>query len=273
MKPKLWIGYAIVCVTSVVCFAIAAAGMQRMDFEGTLHGFPVLRDATGSKLADGDFSQWLEGEQLHVRIRYDFGRNRHVEEQAVFRQRPRLVQNAWSFRDVRSGKVFREFAIDFGSRKATAKKLEKNEMKEWSDDVDVEAGQTFAGFGFTLAIKSLLDRLLKGERIELHAIGFTPKPRVVSVEISHGGLDQMPMAGRTLTGNRFMIHPKIPWIADLFVDVPDTRIWLTHPAPAAFLRWEGPLAEPNDPIVRVDLLPGGQRSGAARPIGKSQTRR
>ena len=273
MKPKLWIGCAIVSVASVVSLAIAAPGTQRMDFEGTLHGFPVLRDSTGNKLADGDFSQWLEGEQLHVRIRYDFGRSRQVEEQAVFRQRPRLVQDAWSFRDVRSGKVFREFAIDFGSRTAKAKKLDKDDMKEWSDDVDVEPGRTFAGFGFTLAIKSLLDRVLKGERIELHAIGFTPKPRVVSVEISHGGLDQMQMAGRTLRGDRFMIHPKIPWVADLFVDVPDTRIWLTHPAPAAFLRWEGPLAEPSDPIARVDLLPGGQRSGAARPVGTSRTRR
>jgi hypothetical protein len=34
-------------------------------------------------------------------------------------------------------------------------------------------------------------------------------------------------------------------------------IWLTHEPPAAFLRWEGPLVEPDDPVVRVDLLPGG----------------
>jgi len=130
--------------------------------------------------------------------------------------------------------------------------------------VKVDPGRTFAGFGFMLAIKSLRDRLIKGERVELQAIGFTPRPRVVSVDVSHGGLDQMQMAGRVLRGDRFVIHPKIPWVAALFVDVPDMQIWLTNPTPAGFLRWEGPLAEPSDPVIRVDLLPGGESGPANR---------
>jgi len=36
-----------------------------------------------------------------------------------------------------------------------------------------------------------------------------------------------------------------------------------HGEPAAFLRWEGPLAEPDDSIVRVDLLPGEPSEDAA----------
>jgi hypothetical protein len=84
------------------------------------------------------------------------------------------------------------------------------------------------------------------------------------VEITHDGVDRLPISGRSLLGDRFRIHPRIPWIARAFVDVPDSRIWLTSPAPAAFLRFEGPLAEPDDPIVRVDLLPGDP-SGPAAP--------
>jgi hypothetical protein len=78
------------------------------------------------------------------------------------------------------------------------------------------------------------------------------------------------MAGRTIDGDRFIVHAKIPALAKLFVHVPDARIWLTAP-PAGFLRWEGPLAEPSDPIVRVDLLPGGS-SGPATPLGTSGRR-
>jgi hypothetical protein len=270
MLFKILKGVALV----LIGFTLSAFGLavQRLDFEGTLHGFPALRDSAGKKLADGDFSQWLESEQLHVRIRYDFGRGRQIEDKSVFRQRPRLIQDAWSFRELRNGKLFREFSVDFSSRTATAKKLEESGLKEWSDKVDVEPGLTFAGFGFTLAVKSFRERLIKGERIELRAIGFTPKPRVVSVEISHGGLDQMEMSSRVLRGDRFVIHPKIPWIAELFVDVPDTHIWLTNPTPASFLRWEGPIVEPKDPIIRVDLLPGGQ-SGPAKPVGTGRRRR
>ena len=37
----------------------------------------------------------------------------------------------------------------------------------------------------------------------------------------------------------------------------DTQIWLASTMPAGFLRTEGPLVEPSDPIIRIDLLPGG----------------
>ena len=113
-----------------------------------------------------------------------------------------------------------------------------------------------AGFGFAMAIKALRPRLVKGESIELGAVGFTPRPRLASVELSYGGVDELRMAGRQLRGDRFIIHPKLPWYAKLFVKIPDTHIWLTTPTPAGFLRMEGPLAEPDDAPVRIDLLPG-----------------
>ena len=234
------------------------------DFEAAARGFPILLDLNGKKLADGDFAQWLENEQLHVAISYDFGSERRIEEKALFRQQPGLVQDEWSWREFKKGELERHFEVDFRSGKATAEKREERDVKRWAEDIKVEPGRTFAGFGFTLAIKTFRARLTKGEKIELQAVGFTPKPRVVPVEISYSGLDQMSMAGRIIVGDHFIIHPKIPWIAKPFVEVHDTRIWLTTPRPAGFLRWEGPLVEPSDPIIRVDLLPG-DHSGPAEP--------
>jgi hypothetical protein len=51
--------------------------------------------------------------------------------------------------------------------------------------------------------------------------------------------------------------------------VPDTQIWLTK-FPAGLLRWEGPVAEPNDAIIRVDLVPGA-KSDPATPVDKSES--
>jgi hypothetical protein len=250
----------------VVVFCLATvAGAQTADLEGTARGYPALRDPTGKELAEGAFTQWIENERLHVKITYSFNDGRRIEENSVFRQRPQLVQEQWSWREERHGKPYRLFRVEFGSQSAAASKQDDGEFKEWSEKIDVEPGRIFAGFGFTLAIKAFRERLLKGERIELQAVGFTPKPRLVKVELSHAGPNHMRMADRDLRGDHFVIHPKIPWLADLFIDVPDTHIWLTSPAPAAFLRWEGPLAEPKDPIVRVDLLPGG-KSGPAEPV-------
>jgi hypothetical protein len=56
----------------------------------------------------------------------------------------------------------------------------------------------------------------------------------------------------------------VPLVARAFVDAQDERIWLTLPRPAGFLRWEGSIVEPDDPVVRVDLLPAN-RSGQAEP--------
>ena len=254
----------IVLFAATILWCLSALGVEVTEFQGGAHGFPALLSADGKKLADGDFSQWIEDERLHIRIIYRFKSGQRIEENAVFRQKPELIQEQWSWREIKDGQLQREFTIDFKSQMATAVKRDKDEMKNWSDKIDIQPGRTFAGFGFTLTVQNLRKRLIDGERIELQAVGFNPKPKVVAVELSHGGIDEMKMSNRLLEGDRFVIHPKIPAVAKVFVNVPDTQIWLTKP-PAGFLRWEGPVAEPNDPIIRVDLVPGDE-SGPAKPV-------
>lgn len=232
-------------------------------FEGAAHAFPALRDRAGKTLADGEFTQWLEGERLHVKIRYTFGPDHWIEEQSVLQQEPALVQEHWSWVDVRAGAVHRRFDIDFLAGTATAEKEEKDGKKQWSEHVDVEPGHAFAGAAWALALKAVRERLISGEKIELGTVGFTPKPQSATVELSYEGLDQVPMAGRTLAGEHFRIRAQVPALLKAFIDVPDSHIWLTSPPPAAFLRWEGPLAEPDDALVRVDLLPGEPSEHAA----------
>ena len=84
----------------------------------------------------------------------------------------------------------------------------------------------------------------------------------------------MKMSGRLLKGDRFVIHPKIPAIAKLFVKVPDTRIWLTNPPPAGFLRWEGPSLNPviqlfasiSFPVKKMDWQHRRERTVVARNL-------
>jgi hypothetical protein len=233
----------------------AASAIEPPPFESIAHGFPVLRDLNGARLADGEFVQWIANDRLHVVIKYD-GRGRRIEEQMVARQRPQLVQERWSWEERRGGMLYRRFTVDFRSGRATAEAHDDEGEREQSSEMldDIADGSTFSGFGFTLAVKALRPRLVRGEVIKLRAVGFDPKPRAVAVELSYAGRDRIRMAGRTIAGDRFVVHPKLPFIAKLFVDVPDAQIWLTTP-PAGFLRWQGALAQPDDPLVRVDLFP------------------
>ena len=248
------------------CLTLAVFAIEVSEHAGAAHGYPGLCDSNGKKLADGEFRQWLEDHHLNVVITYRLPNGQLWEEKARFRQGSDLVQEQWSWKELIHGKPEREFTADFVSGIASAHIRKDN--KDVSDKIEVEPGRTFAGFGFTMALSNLRKRLLKGEQLELKAVGFSPfptlKPQVVAVKLSHGGVQRMRMGGRSVKGDEFIIHPEIPLIAKLFVNVPDTKVWLTNPAPAGFLRWEGPIVLPTDPMMRVDLL-SGATSGPAEP--------
>ena len=258
----------IVGILAAVLFARVALAVEVTEPQGIAHAYPALLDANGKKLADGEFRQWIEDDRLRIKITYDFNDGQHFEEDAVFRQKPELIQEKWSWKESKNGKVLRQFSADFPAKTAAALTYENNKPKEQSEKIEVEPGRTFAGFGFTLALQNLRKRLINGEKIELKAVGFTPKPRLATVQLSYGGLDRVRMSGRSLKGDRFVIHPQIPPIARLFIHVPDTQIWLTNPPPAGFLRWEGPVVVPSDPLIRVDLV-SGAKSGPAQPAQTS----
>ncbi len=257
-------------LTSPRLSVVELSALEWTNLETSAHGFPVMRDAaTGRRIGDGTFRQWIQNGKLHVTIAY-VGRGRRIEERVVLSQRPELIQERWSLNESRNRRPFRRFDVDFQSGRATALTYEEGKQETENETLKISRGRTFAGFGFTMATKALRRRLIGGEQVTLKAVGFSPKPQVVDVEVSYAGRDRVRMATRAIEGDHFVVHPKIPVIAKLFVRVPDAHIWLTTP-PAGFLRWEGPLAEPDDPLVRVDLLPG-EPSGPATPIGTSGRR-
>jgi hypothetical protein len=259
VKPVLWI-----VLLGATILAASLVAVELTQLEGAAHAFPAMRELDGRKIADGEFTQAVRGNILHVEISYDFLDGGKLREITDLRQQPELSQLKWSCRQTKQGSLQREFEIDFGSGTAVGRERQKDGLKEWHEQVEIEPGQTFAGFGFVLALQNLRDRLHKGEIIELKAVGFTPKPRVVGVRLSYHGVDEMRMADRSVTGEHFMIQPQIPALAKMLIKVVDTNIWLTPP-PSGFLRWEGPMVEPNDPVVRVDLA-SGRESGPARHV-------
>jgi len=256
---------AVLCsIVIAECLTLSTFAVEVTQPAGAAHGYPGLYDINGKKLANAEFKQWLEDGHLYVVITYRFSGGQFFEEKARFRQGKDLIQEEWSWKELSHGRPEREFSVDFGSGTATAHIRKDN--KDVSEKIDIEPGRTFAGFGFTIAISNLRKRLVKGEHAQLKAVGFSPfptlKPQVVTVTISHGGVQRMKMGGRLLKGDEFIIHPEVPLIAKLFLKVPDTKIWLTNPPPAGFLRWEGPTVLPTDPMIRVDLISSANNAPA-----------
>jgi len=142
-------------------------------------------------------------------------------------------------------------------------KIQEGRRREWGADVNTEPGGAFAGYGFTLALRALRERLMRGEGVELQAVGFTPRPRLVTVYLSYARDEDIMFQERAVRTSHFVVHPNLPWIAGLFVRVPDAHIWLGADEPFNFVRWDGFLAEPSDPTIRVDGL--GRMAGGTIP--------
>ena len=222
--------------------------------EGDAQAFTGVTDAQGLPIADARFAQWVTGGLLHVESRSDFPDGRTIVERATLRLHPQLEQESWDWTEKKAGNVIRMYAVDFKTGKAQATRVDQG--KQWKEDVTIHPGKTFAGAGFLTAVKALRAQLAVGQSIELEAVAMTPKPRTADVKVTRNGPSQVHMAGRTIEGDEYTIHPDIPAIARLFVKAPDQHVWLFDSNPAAFLRFEGPLAEPDDPIIRIDLIPG-----------------
>jgi hypothetical protein len=222
--------------------------------EGDVQAFTSLTDAEGRPLADARYTQTIAGDVLHIESRADFPGGRSIIEQAALRLRPQIEQLSWSWSEHQGNKLVREYTVDFTTGKAVATRVDQE--KRWKEDLEIERGKTFAGIGFLTVVKALRGQLKPGEQIELRAVAMTPKPRTATVTVKREGADVVHMAGRTIEGDRYVIHPEIPAIAKLFVSAPDQHVWLIGRDPPAFLRFEGPLVEPGDPIIRIDLIPG-----------------
>jgi hypothetical protein len=222
--------------------------------EGDAQAFTAVIDAaTGSTIADGRYAQSVSGDVLRIEARYDFAGGRTVVERAAVRLHPRLEQESWDWTERKGDALVRKYEVDFRTGHAVAIRVDQH--KEWKEDLEIAPGKTFAGIAFVTVIKALREELKPGQKLELEAVAFTPKPRTAKVEVIREKPEELRMADRSIPADAYTIHPDIPAIAKLFVKAPDQHVWLFATGPAAFLRYQGPLVEPKDPVIRVDLIP------------------
>jgi hypothetical protein len=250
-------------IALLLAASVSAPGVPTQWPEGTLRGFPVVRSADGRAQADGLLTQVLDKGKLHAEGVYEFHDGRQIREVTELEQQPRMRQLSWSWEERRGAEVLRSYAVDLTTGHATVRKRTSDGWDTWDEHLDDTAG-AFVGVGFMYAIKNLTERLDRGEKIQLTAVVFTAKPRTVTVTISRDQVGELTMAGRKLPAERYVIHPEVPWIARLFVKAPDQYLWFYRPAPPMFLRADIPLAEPSDPMIRIELIPGRESRAVGR---------
>jgi hypothetical protein len=217
--------------------------------EGVTRAFPILRSMDNEKLAQGDLSQVVRGDKVYSRLVFRFKDGSIYDESVVFAQRD--VFTLLSYRIVQKGPSFPETleaAIDRDTGRYQVRyRADEDSPEEVLTGKFALPDDAYNGM-LCLIVKNLPARA--GETVSI--VAFTPKPRVVKMQLLPVAEDRMLVSDSPMQATRYHIRPQLGLFASLLVaDIPDVRMWILPGEAPAFLRAEGPLYFMG-PVWRID---------------------
>jgi hypothetical protein len=239
----------LLCGTLLIPERTDAAPVRVMFQEGVTRAFPVVRTLTGQKLAQGDLVQVARGDVVDSRMTFRFTDGSVYDEHVVFSQagifnliRYRIVQRGPSFPETLEASIDRETG--------------RYEVRYRADDDSPI--ESFSG-RFALpddAYNGMLSLLLKnmppGESAVVQVVAFTPKPRLVKIQLLPLSSDPVLVSDAPRQVTRWAIRPQLGLFASLLIaDIPDVHCWILPGEAPAFLKAEGPLYF-QGPIWRIE---------------------
>jgi len=146
-----------------------------------------------------------------------------------------------------------EISFDRRSGRFQARTQEKkgDEVKEASGELEMPADLYN---GMTLL---LLKNLPPGEGTTAHLAAFTPKPRLLRMELRREGEDRVVFGGAAKQAARHLVNLEIGGVTGLVASFigktpPDLRYWLVLGEVPACVRFEGAMFL-NGPVWRVEM--------------------
>jgi hypothetical protein len=217
--------------------------------EGIGRGFPVLRDASGEKIAQGDLVQIARGDRVENRLTFRFRDGSFYDETVVFSQRD--VFTLLSYRLVQHGPSFPE-SLEASVDRDTGRYTVRYKSDEDSPEEVVKGKFEMPGDAYNGLLSTVMKNLPTGGSATVQIIAFTPKPRLVKMLLMPASADTVMMSETAVPSTRFLVKPQLGLFASLLVaEIPDIKIWVSGGEAPAFLRFEGPLYFLG-PIWRID---------------------
>ena len=221
--------------------------------ETAVRGFLVLSSTDGTALAHGGLTQTLPRGLVESRLTFQFKDGSLYDETVVFSQkdvfalvRYRLVQRGPAFPEV----VDASFERASGRYKARLKEKDGEEQTlEGQLDLPSDLYNGMAG----LLIRNLAD----GQSGRGHILAFTPKPRLLKMELKPEGTETFSVGRLSHPATRYLADLELGGMMGVFASVvgkrpPDLRYWITDGPARSFLKFEGPFYL-NGPVWRIEI--------------------
>jgi hypothetical protein len=254
MRIRILIPLFVACWVAVGPTDAVAQPIAVRQPEGVVHGFLVLRDLSGTILANGDLIQTARGDRITSRVVFHFKDGSLHDETAVFAQRGRF--RLLSDHLVQRGPAFPrqlDMKVDGANRTVTINYTEEDgEKKVVTERMDLQPD--LANGIMTTLVKNLG---AQSPETKASMVAATPKPRLVKLAISPEGEDNFTIAGATRKATRYLVKVELGGVTGLVAPLigkqpPDSHIWILHGEAPAFVRSESPLYT-GGPLWRIEL--------------------
>jgi hypothetical protein len=218
--------------------------------EGITRGFPVLRSLAGEKLAQGELIQVPRGgDVVESRLVFRFKDGSLYDERVTFSQRDvftllsyHIVQRGPSFPETLDGRIDRRA----GRYEVRYRGDEDSPEEHLTGELELP-GDVYNGL-----LTMLMKNMAPGRPAMVQIVAFTPKPRLIKMQLAPGAEDPMRVNDAAVLATRFTVRPQLGLFASLLIaDIPDVKCWIAGGDAPAFLRFEGPLYFMG-PIWRID---------------------
>ncbi|HET8576805.1 MAG TPA: hypothetical protein VFO18_06895 [Methylomirabilota bacterium] len=232
---------------------VEAAPVQVRFAEGVTHGLLRLQSLGGDTVGHGDLLQTARGEQVTSRLVLRLKDGSLHDETVVFSQRRvftmlryQLVQRGPSF------PVALEATLDGSTGRYTVRSAKNGREETESGRIELPP-DVYNGM-----VPMLLKNLPHGAGETIHLVAFTPKPRLIQLELTPVGRQQVLAAGVARQATRFALKPRLgsalSLVATLLGKTPSDAecVILTDDVPG-FVRYDGSL-HPTGPTLRTELV-------------------
>lgn len=230
-----------------------AAPIRVRLVEGNFRGFIVIRSLDGAAIGYGEMSQKPTGSLVECRTILRFKDGSLYDESATFSQKG--VFRLEGYRLVQRGPSWPTSEVSFdrtsGRYKARVQAEKDDKQKVASGKLEMPA-DLYNGMALIL-----LKNLPGGAGATVRMAVFTPEPRLLEMEWSWEGEDEVRLGGKAMKTMRSLVKLKIGGLTGVVASLigkspPDTRYWLVTGDVPAFVRFEGAMFL-NGPVWRLEM--------------------
>ena len=232
---------------------LTADTVRVRHLEGLVHGFLVLRDATGNLVAHGQLEQVADRARVRSRLMFNFDDGSVYDETAVFSQsrafrlvRDELNEHGPSFpRSI-------DMTIDVASQRVRV--MYSDEGKKESLDKRIALPADLANGLIPVLLKNV-DRGAPPKQFPM--VVATPEPRLVTLEIAAAAAEMFSKGDRRRTVTEYTLKPNIGGLKGLLAPLvgkqpADAHVWILEGTAPAFLAAEQQFY-PDGPLWRIEL--------------------